>query len=528
MRGNDMRRLMRCLFLGICALTALAAGWARAQDVAQEFSGTGETTTAMFTVNDRWEVRWNARQAISVAAMSSNGTLVAGASGVLRGSLFVPSGGQYYLKITDGTVAPPPPPAPAGASTNAAPAVATNTVLEPAPIVPEIDTTPAAPTVSWHVQVVQLAQTTASTDSLTVYAPYFTVPDAAITVPGAPPPPPAPVLTADQLNSLVTIKGDSVQGSGFFLRMADGVYVVAHLRLLANNPNLQITTATGAAVKILSMKAASDRNLVLIAVQDDHFKCLTMPAETDPPAALGDYVIIPALGTSEIAPARVGKIIGVGPERIDFDASVGLSSNSAPLIAVATGKVLGIVTAEKGIDLTETTAKAWTENPVPGLDTITPYFGLSLANVAGWQPLDLASFNEESQFLKDFHSTTRCLDSYLNGARHTSDVPLPAATSPPDSRSYKSNAQLVAASDTFRKQAIDSDPDQALDAARELLDDLQTVAKSGVDKLQAMNLTYGINRRRAEEELAYRKAIKAELDTMGDNIRRLSAIAQTR
>src|ERR1700761_5011859 len=118
-------------FLSLLALlAALAAGCVRAQDAVQEFSGTGETTTAMFTVGDRWEVRWNARQAISVAAMSSNGTLVAGASGVLRGSLFVPTGGQYYLKITDGTVATPPP----APSTNAPPA-GTNSVPEPVSVV---------------------------------------------------------------------------------------------------------------------------------------------------------------------------------------------------------------------------------------------------------------------------------------------------------------------------------------------------------------------------------------------------------
>src|SRR5260221_9603847 len=76
------------------------------ENVVQEFSGSGSTTTGLFKVQDRWEVRWNARQVVSVAVMSADGTIVAGAAGVLRGSLFVPLGGQYYLKISDGTVAP--------------------------------------------------------------------------------------------------------------------------------------------------------------------------------------------------------------------------------------------------------------------------------------------------------------------------------------------------------------------------------------------------------------------------------------
>ena len=521
-----MRWSMRRLFLILIALIILASGPARGQNVVQEFSGTGETTTAMFTVGDQWEVRWNARQAVSVAALSSNGTLVAGASGVLRGSLFVPAGGQYYLKITDGTVAPPPPaPAPAP-STNAAPLPGTNSVPEPVSIVPEADA-PAAPTVSWHLQVLQLAQAVASTDSLTVYTPYFTVPNSAITTPTTPPPPP-PVLTPDQINTLVTIKGDRLQGSGFLLRTTDGVHVVAHLRLLAENPNLIITTQSGTVLKILSMKAAVNRNLVLIAVQDDHLKCLSEPAGKDTPAALGDYVIIPVLGQTDLTAAKVGRIINLSPERIDFDAPVDIASNSAPIIHVASGKVLGIVTAQKAVNLTQTTAKAWSENPVPGAETIVPYFGLSLVNATAWEPLDLAIFDRENHMLQDFHNRTRCLDAYLNGPRRPGSAPAASLNGPPDSRSYKSDVQLQAASDNFRKQAIGADSDQALDATRELLDDLQSVAKIGVDQLQAMNPTYAINRRRVQEELAYRQALQDELNAFGDNIQHLDSIAQTR
>jgi len=522
-----MRRLMRRLFLALGALAFLAAGVVRAQDTVQEFSGTGETTTAMFTVGDRWEVRWNARQAISVAAMSSNGTLVAGASGVLRGSLFVPTGGQYYLKITDGTVAMPAP----TPATNAPPAQ-TNSVPEPVSVVPLPEDT-QAPSVSWHLQVIQLAQTVSSTDSLTVYSPYFSVPDSAITVPAPPPPPPSPVLSPDQVSSLVTIKGDNISGSGFLLRATEGVYVVAHLRLIADNPNLQITTLAGAPVKIKSMRAAADRNVVLIAVQDDNFKCLSTPTGTDTPPALGDYVMIPVLGRGDLTAARVGHIVNMGTTRIDFDGGVNVSSNSAPIIQVATGKVLGIVTAEKGIDLTETTAKAWLDNPVPGEENLAPYFGLMLTNVPAWEPLDLVKFQNEATFLKNFHNTTRCLDSYLNGARRPKEEPPASSYGPPDSRTYKSNADILAANDTFHRLAADWDPSQPLDgqttdAARELLDDLQTIAKSNVAQLQAMAPLYGIHRRRVKEELAYRHALQVELNGFADDIARLSKIAATR
>jgi hypothetical protein len=150
-----------------------------------------------------------------------------------------------------------------------------------------------------------------------------------------------------------------------------------------------------------------------------------------------------------------------------------------------------------------------------------------LRDVAGWQPLDLAQFNNESTILENFHDTTRCLDSFLNGHRHRNNTPNFGGGAP-DSKYYTHNAQLSAAADSYHRLANDADPDQSLDAARELLSDMQTIANSNVDRLAAMNLTYAYDRRRAEEELAYRKEIKSQLDDLGDNIALLNVIAQSR
>jgi hypothetical protein len=551
---------MRRLFLSFCVLAALATAPGHAQDMVQQYSGSGATTTGFFTTTNRWEVRWNARQAISVAVLSNNGTLVAGASGVLRGSLFVPAGGQYYLKITDGTVplatppAPKPPstnapPAP-GASTNAPPAAVTNAppaastnvvttpitnaapaphtevIPEPAPIVPEVDT-PTAPPVSWHVQIVQIPATVSATDTLTVYTPYFTIPDAVITPVTPQPAPPPPTLTADQMRAMVTITGDNAQGNGFLLRTADGLFVACHLHLLSDNPKLQITSSSGAPIKILSAKAATDRDLALIAVQDDHLSALPVPAQDDNSAMPGDTVIIPAVGESDALGGKPGKIVDFSPGRVDLDDALDGNSKGAPVILVKNSQALAIVTAEKRIDLSPYIAKAWQGNPAPGSETIIPFYGLTLKDVAGWEAISLSQFNDEGAFLDKFHETTRCMDSFLNGRRHRPNNPQ-FASDPPDSKYYTHNDRISAAADSYHKLAVDADPDQSLDAARVLLSDLQAVADTGMNRLHPSGLQYTYNRRRAEEELAYRKAIKAELDYFSDNIPRLSAIAQSR
>jgi hypothetical protein len=508
--------MRRYFFLGLLALAFATTDPARGQNVAQEFSGSGATTTALFTVGDRWEVRWNAQKAISIAAMASDGTIVAGASGVLRGSLFVPAGGRYYLKISDGTAAASP-------ATNAAPAVNPGPSLE---IVPD-GAAPAAPEMSWHVKVIQLAPRAASTDALTVFTPYFIVPESAVlpTVAKPPPPPPPapppPALTAEQLRSLVTIKGDTAEGNGFLVRAHDSACVACNLHLLAANPNIQIFTSTGAPVKILSVKAATDRDLALIAVRDDHFDGLPLPGKGDEAPAAGDPVLIPAVGDITALAGIAGGIVDFSGDRIHFDNPIGAGSNGAPIVRVKSGAALGIVTPERRSDLSGVIAKAWRQDPV----SAAAYYGVPLRNVAGWEPLDLTRFAAESAFLQNFHDTTRALDSYLNGRRRRHFGPaLPDGA--PDGSYYTHNRQITAAANTYRKSMGDSDSPPSLDAARELLFDLQAVADAKVDQLENSTPAYAYDLRRMREELAYRKAIKKELEALSDDIPRLDSIAQ--
>ncbi|HEY0257652.1 MAG TPA: hypothetical protein VGC39_09440, partial [Candidatus Methylacidiphilales bacterium] len=255
----------------------------------QEFSGSGSTTTALFKVQDRWEVRWNARQVVSVAVMSADGTIVAGAAGVLRGSLFVPLGGSYYFKITDGTVGPATPPA---AGTNAPP-------VTPAPS--DADATPAGSAgspIAWHLQVVQLESTVKSDQALTVYTPFFIMPDSAVTPVAAPVELPAPVLTEAQTHTVVTIKGDKAQGYGFLMRSHDGVFVVTHLHLLAGNPNVQLFTGSGAPITVLSLKGAVDRDLACFAIQDNHYAFLPLATADATGIQTGDQLIVPNISAA--------------------------------------------------------------------------------------------------------------------------------------------------------------------------------------------------------------------------------------
>ncbi len=495
--------------------------------IEQEFSGSGSTTTGFFKMRDRWEVQWNARQVVSVAVMSADGSIVAGAAGVLRGSLFVPLGGQYYLKISDGTViVPDTSPPPASTNTNA-PSASTNGIANTnAPVPNSTAPPPPEPAASWHVKVVQLGKTVRASQSLTVFTPYFIVPDSAITP--EPPPPPPPVLTTEQAQTIVRIHGDKASGSGFLLRTPEGGFVVTALHLLAGNPNIHLTTTSGTEITTLGLKGAIDRDLAMYTVQDQNFSYLPPCTDSADKIKTGEPLIIPDIaGQTDPMIGKPGQVIGISAGHVDFDNPMSAENSGAPVILAKKGTALAIVTAVSKSDLSDEIAAAWPGNPPPGSSRIIPYFGLRLTGILGWQSYDPQQFLIETNFLQQFHRDTRCLDSFLNG-RKEREPGEDENTGPPDIHFYVNNAKLNSSFETYRHFANDADNSQRMEAAHELLFDLYGVADTDVATLQGMTNLYAYDQNRAKEELAYRAAIRKELDFLGDNLRKLDILARSR
>jgi hypothetical protein len=499
---------VRGFFFWIFLITAAGLLRSAADDkVVQEFSGSGSTTTGFFKIHDRWEVRWNSRQVVSVAVMSSDGTIVAGGAGVLRGSLFVPLGGQFYFKIVDGTI-------PSPADTNSAPAKNAQT---------NAAASPEAPPVSWHLQVVELGPSVNSDQALTVYTPFFVVPDSAINPVPAPVPPPK--LTMEQSQSTVVIKGDRAVGTGFLVHMPDGFFVATHLHLLAANPNIIINSSSGTPITVLSLKGAADRDLAMLAVKDDHYSYLPV-ADAAAVIAPEDVLIVPDIG-QQLDPLkdRAGKVLNAGIQRIDFEIPLNPSSDGAPVIHVKSNKVVAIVSTEKKFDVSEPLVKAWTANTPPDMAQLVPYYGLRLTGV-NWETYDQTHFLTESLLLQQFHTDTRCLDSYLNGRRHRGEE-KDQEGKPPDNRYFLNNPKLRSAQDNYKQFANGADQSQRLEASRELIVDLQRVADTGLNNLKGMSSHYSFDQNWIKEEVAYRMALKKELDDLENNINRLDNIARS-
>ena len=363
-------------------------------EILQTFAGTGAMTTPLFTVPDDWEVRWSCLRVISIGIYSADGTLVTGAAGVLRGSLYLSQGGSYFLQI-DGekTAATPTPPDAANPS-------------------------------AWHVIVVQVTPSP-SPSPLTVFQPNYN-PISGSLQPGAPaagpnpPSPPPPVdFTDDQAGAIVRVAGDNAQGAGFLVRTPDGPFVVTALHVLANNPNLKIVAGTGTVIPILSAKAAADRDIALLAIADSGPDApgSYLPMSTDITQSVhpGDEVLTTLFNPEDQGRSTLrGQVTEIGPDRVDYTVKPARGTSGSPVLDCQSGQVLGLAT------------KA---TPVPTVDNLeaTPFalrqdatrrsphfYCLRVDAVSNWLPIDLDRFQSETGFIARFHAASQSLDSYLN------------------------------------------------------------------------------------------------------------------
>jgi hypothetical protein len=278
---------------------------------------------------------------------------------------------------------------------------------------------------------------------------------------------------------------------------------------------------------VLSMKGASDRDLAMLAIEDGNYNYLQMAPDISAIVQPGDEVITPGNSEGgEVMLNTTGKILGIGPERIEFDNPIYHGNSGGPVFHVKSGTVLGVVTEAIKVDVSDDIDKASFANRNSAISGSMRYFGLRLDTVSAWVPIDSRSFQIETAFLDQFHEQSRRLDAYLNPPNKDQSGNSNGGGEA-DSKIYLSDEKIMRANDRFEQQASGSDTAERIEYLREFLLELEQIADTNVDQIQNANNFYSFDRERAQDELKYRNALKAELNSIGDNIEELGALPRT-
>jgi hypothetical protein len=325
-------------------------------------------------------------------------------------------------------------------------------------------------------------------------------------------------LTEDQARAIVLIKGDKAEGTGFLVQTKDGPAVVTNIHVISSNPNLKITTNTGAQLTILSTKGATDRDLAMILVQPGDFKYLDLATDISGTVQPGDEVITP--GNSEGGEVMLntdGKVLGIGPDRVEFDNPIYHGNSGGPVFHVKTGKVIGIVTEAIKVDTSDELDKVSFANRGSAIGRSMRYFGLRFDTVPNWEVYDPRRFQNETAFLDQFDKRSRCLDCYLNA---------PDDNKPEDTL-WREDRDISKANNDFFQQASGADTSQQMDADRVMWAEFNDMAEADMAAMQNPGNFYSFDQQRAADEVAYRKAIRAELADINNNVSRLGSLPRS-
>ncbi len=476
------------------------AGFCHAQEKAVEtFDGHGAQTTSSFQVDGAWSVQWTCASPIGVTVLAADGSVVVNAVSA-QCTLTVQKGGTYSLQMADPTDIPN--------------------------------------TIAWHVTVAQINAAPASTagTSSTNAAPASASASTVATTTNAAPasampfevaPPPGGnetastgSLTQAQAHAVVVIKGDVAEGTGFLVHGPDGPAVITNLHVLAANPNAKIFTTSGQQVTATGLKGAFDRDLALISIQDNHYSYLDLATDISGTVQNGDEVITPGNSEGgEVVLDTKGTVLGVGPERIEFSNPIYHGNSGGPVFHTKSGKVIAIVTQGIKVRPQDDLDKASLANKNSAITGTMRYFGLRPDTVPKWETYDWAQFLNQTTFINNFHDTSRCLDSFMNGAHYEkAHVASADENGPPTAMYYLKNAKLVTAHDNYHRMSTDADESQRLDASREVVMDLEGVAGADMDAIQNPGNFYAFEAIRAQQELKYRQALQKEIENVGDKI----------
>jgi hypothetical protein len=433
---------------------------------------------------------------------------------MFRGSFYLPKGGTFYLQV-DGVSHGPIPPWHL-------------TVTE----MGEASAVGAAPPTSVRPEGVFHAPAVLAPASSTNLAPQNIAVGNPVTPPVAPAPmSTAPVvnLTEDQTRAVVMIEGDNTEGTGFLIKTAEGPCVVTNIHVIAGNPNIRILTNTGAQIAVLGLKGASDRDLAMFSIQDAHYSYLELNTDISNTVQPGDDVITPGNSEGgEVVLNTHGTVLGVGPGRIEFTNPIYHGNSGGPVFHTKSGKVIGVVTQAMKVDVTDDLDKASFASRTSAITASMRYFGLRLDTVPKWEVYDMVQFQTQTTFLEQFHQQSRRLDSYLNSSAATDTAASGNNddNSAPDSKLYLTDDKIRKAHEEFMEHVNGADGAEKLDAFRSWLFELNSIADSNMDPIQDMNNFYTFNQQRAREEIAYRKALRKELDGFGDDVSRAESLGR--
>jgi len=257
-------------------------------------------------------------------------------------------------------------------------------------------------------------------------------------------------------------------------------------------------------VTTTQIQGAADRDLAMISVKD--FGYAGFEGADLAKVRAGDTVLTTDPSGTPFPPVPVVTVRDEHVEIDDLRAVIG-----APVVLARTGKVIGVVSTPPPTVASGNFSSGTFADRDAAASQPQTAFALRFDNVPNWEIYLWDRFQTQTAFLDDFHRRTQALDSYLNDNE--------------GSKLWKTDDKIKSANASFVQDTVGGDVSQRKEALHALLFELGVVADTDMDQISQPGNFYSYEQKRAHNEMAYRQALKAQLDSYGNDINRFNSVA---
>lgn len=223
--------------------------------------------------------------------------------------------------------------------------------------------------------------------------------------------------------SLVFVSGKNGSGSGFIGQLRGTAFLFTNAHVAAGVREAGFKTLEGTAIQLGTPAIAAGHDIFLTTLPPGK-PAIEIMQGVDQNTSIGDAVVV--LGNAEgggVINTIMGKIVGVGPDRVEVDAPFQPGNSGSPIIHLKSGKVIGVATYLT-VKKYDAATKVVLSNPV------VRRFGFRLDSVKTWQPVSWPLFYAQAGEMEKVEQLTADLEKFLIDLGKDSRVTLGAHTNP--------------------------------------------------------------------------------------------------
>jgi hypothetical protein len=205
-------------------------------------------------------------------------------------------------------------------------------------------------------------------------------------------------------DAFVIIKGSNLSGSGFLCRAWNKTWLFSNIHVVAEIKQPSIMRMDNVAVIPGPGEVAAGPDIARLILPKPPEHPLELMTDFDTNVHIGDGVVVMGnSGGGGVVTSLKGKILGIGPDRLEVSAEFIPGNSGSPIIHLKTGKVIGIATY-----LTKRYEEFGGGNGQPAGNggVVVRRFGYRIDTVANWEPANWVELGQEAEAMDQISKLT--------------------------------------------------------------------------------------------------------------------------